>query len=75
MYFDLPVFAHHATAVSEILGAGEFLVDKFNWLRTVKVFDDALFNKDLRAKEIARTKSWRTRFGLKRAKELFQSLQ
>jgi glycosyltransferase involved in cell wall biosynthesis len=74
MYFDLPVFAHRATALPEILGEGEFLVDKFDWQRSVKVFDAALINHELRAKERARVHKWRSRFGLDIAKELLHSI-
>lgn len=74
MYFDLPVFAHRCTAIPEILGNGEFLVDKFNWPDAVQVFEKALIDTDVRCKEIERAKKWRERFGLVAARELFTAV-
>lgn len=74
MFFDLPVYAHAAAAVPEILGQGHFLVNKFDWVNALEVFEQALFDETTRAKEIERTKTWRRRFELEGAKKMFLEL-
>lgn len=74
MFFDLPVYAHAAAAVPEVLGSGQFLVNKFDWVTSLEVFEKALYDEKLRAKELERTRSWRQQFDLDRAQNLFLDL-
>jgi glycosyltransferase involved in cell wall biosynthesis len=74
MYFDLPVYAHAAAAVPEVLGQGHFLVDKFNWVAALDVFEKALFDETARSLELGRTRAWRRQFGLERARSMFLDL-
>jgi len=74
MFFDLPVYAHAAAAVPEVLGSAQFLVNKFDWVTSLEVFEKALYDEKLRAKELERTRSWRQQFDLDRAQNLFLDL-
>lgn len=69
MFFDLPVFAHSAAAVPEVLGSGSFLVNKFDWVAALDVFEKALFDEPARDLELARVRKWREQFQLRHAEE------
>jgi glycosyltransferase involved in cell wall biosynthesis len=72
MYFDLPVVAHRATAVPEILGDGAFLIDKFDWDLSVETLSRALDDEIERAAEIKRCQKTREFYQLESCWQKFR---
>ena len=61
------MYAHQGSAVSEVLGASEFLVNKFDWINALSTFETALFDDAARKRELDRISIWRERFSLAQA--------
>jgi glycosyltransferase involved in cell wall biosynthesis len=73
MYFDLPVVAHRATAVPEVLGeSAAFLMDKFNWDHAVETLSRALEDDVARAAEIKRCQKTREAYQLESCWQKFR---